>query len=117
MLSCLSIRKSTAYHIRYLTSGSQVPNMANVDKAKKGRPGLKALRMDAELSQAELAQATKTTEKAVRNWENDGAIPSFDKAVLLAKTLQVSLRRLAIEFNLDPEGIPEDSDRPGGDAI
>lgn len=91
--------------------------MANVDKANQGRPGLKALRLDAELTQAQLAHAINATEKAVRNWENDGAIPSFEKAVLLAKTLQVSLRRLAIEFNLDPEGIPEDGDRPGGDAI
>jgi transcriptional regulator with XRE-family HTH domain len=82
----------------------------------KGRPGLKTLRHNAELTQAELAHAVRTTEKAVRNWENDLAIPNFEKAVLLAKVLGVPLRRLAQEFGLDVDGIPDDSLQPKKEA-
>lgn len=78
------------------------------DQVQKGRPGLKALREAADLTQAELAYALKTAEKTIRNWENDKAVPSFDKAVLLAKILRVPLRQLAQEFDLDVSGIPDD---------
>jgi transcriptional regulator with XRE-family HTH domain len=75
---------------------------------EKGRPGLKALREALDLTQADLAHAVRTTEKTVRNWENGNAVPGFDKALLLAKVLGVSLKRLAIEFRLDVEGLPDD---------
>jgi DNA-binding XRE family transcriptional regulator len=81
-------------------------------QSQKGRPGLKALREAVDLTQAELAYAVKAAEKTVRNWENDNAIPSFDKAVLLAKVLKVPLKQLAQVFNLDVDGIPNDN---GGD--
>jgi transcriptional regulator with XRE-family HTH domain len=74
----------------------------------KGRPGLKALREAVELTQAELAYAVRSTEKTVRNWENANAIPSFDKAVLLAKVLGVSLTRLASEFGCDVSGLTDE---------
>jgi transcriptional regulator with XRE-family HTH domain len=82
--------------------------MVNYEPRKKGRPGLKALRENVNLTQAQLASAVSATEKAVRNWENDGAIPSLDKAVLLAKILRVSLKRLAREFELDIQDVPDD---------
>jgi len=75
----------------------------------KRRTGLKALRERVDLTQAQFAYAVGATEKAVRNWENVGAIPSFDKAIAIAKVLGVSLKRLAQEFDLDVEGIPDDS--------
>ncbi|MBW4475119.1 MAG: helix-turn-helix transcriptional regulator [Stenomitos rutilans HA7619-LM2] len=75
---------------------------------QKGRPGLKALREAIELTQAELAHAVNSTEKTVRNWENANAIPSFDKAVLLAKVLGVSLKQLAIEFGCDVKGLEDE---------
>lgn len=74
---------------------------------------MKALREKAALTQAQLAHAVSATEKAVRNWENDGAIPSFEKAILLAKVLRVSLKQLAKEFELDVQDIPDDE---GGEA-
>lgn len=69
---------------------------------------MKALRERVDLTQAQFAYAVHATEKAVRNWENGGAIPSFDKAIAMAKVLKVSLKRLAQEFELDIEGIPDD---------
>jgi transcriptional regulator with XRE-family HTH domain len=81
----------------------------SLDERKKSRPGLKSLREKAEFTQAELAHRVGVAEKAVRNWENDGAIPSFDKAVRLARVLGVSLKRLAQEFDLEVESIPNDS--------
>lgn len=74
----------------------------------KGRPGLKALRKAAGLTQAQLAHAVGVSEKAARDWENDDAIPSFGRAVLIAKSLGISLRRLAQEFGLDVQDIPTD---------
>jgi DNA-binding XRE family transcriptional regulator len=72
------------------------------------RPGLKTLRRAVDLTQAQLAWKLAVTEKTVRDWENAGAIPSLDKAVLLAKELRVSLKRIAQEFGLDVTGVPED---------
>lgn len=69
---------------------------------------MKALREAIELTQAELAHAVNSTEKTVRNWENANAIPSFDKAVLLAKVLGVSLKQLAIEFGCDVKGLEDE---------
>lgn len=69
---------------------------------------MKTLRERADLTQARLAYAVGTTEKAVRDWENGGAIPNFERAVAIAKVLKVSLRQLAIEFGLDVQGIPSD---------
>jgi transcriptional regulator with XRE-family HTH domain len=79
-----------------------------MEHSDRGRPGLKRLREAAELTQADLAHAVRTAEKTVRNWENANAVPSFDKAVLLAKVLGVSLKRIAREFGLDVEAIPDD---------
>lgn len=75
---------------------------------ERGRPGLKALREAIPLTQAELAHAVNAAEKTVRNWENDKAVPSFDRAVILARILGVSLKQLAIEFGLDVSDIPDD---------
>ena len=73
------------------------------DRAKRVRTGLKELRELAQITQAQLARKVGVAEKAVRSWENDGAIPSFDKAVKLARVLNVSLERLAQEFDLETE--------------
>ena len=75
------------------------------ERVKRVRTGLKALREAANKTQAQLAYEVGVAEKAVRSWENDGAIPSFDKAVKVAKILKVSLERLAQEFELDTEGL------------
>lgn len=84
------------------------------DKAisSKARPGLKALRKSAKLTQRDLAIRLDVHDKAVAAWENQGAVPSFDKAVLLAKELKVSLRKLAAEFGMDVEGVPEEEEEP-----
>jgi transcriptional regulator with XRE-family HTH domain len=81
--------------------------MIDSSGASKSRPELKALRVRAGLSQSGLARAIGATEKAVRNWENDGAIPGFDKAYLLSKVLQVSLDELAAAFGLSLSQLDE----------
>jgi DNA-binding XRE family transcriptional regulator len=102
----------TSYCGRLLIAGCQQPIMRE-DGARKSRPGLKTLRQEAEITQAQLAHAVGVAEKAVRSWENDGAIPSFDKAVKLARVLGVSLKRLAQEFDLQVQDIPDDSNEGG----
>lgn len=70
---------------------------------------MRALRHNVGLSQNGLAVAVSTTQKTVTMWENQGTIPNFTKAVILAKTLRVSLKTLAIAFSLDVTGIPDDN--------
>ena len=77
---------------------------------------MKALREAIGLTQAELAYQVRTTEKTVRNWENGNAVPSFDKALSLAKVLGVSLKRLAIEFRLNVEGLLDDLPNENAEA-
>ncbi|MBW4467991.1 MAG: helix-turn-helix domain-containing protein [Pegethrix bostrychoides GSE-TBD4-15B] len=78
------------------------------EKNAKRREGLKTLRKQAELTQARFAFAVGATEKTVRDWENGGAIPAFDKAIAMAKVLNVSLKRLAQELELDVSDVPDD---------
>lgn len=73
------------------------------EEVSKVRPGLKALRKKAGLTQIELALQVQVREQAVRAWENGGAVPSFDTAFLIAKALGVSLDQLAKEFGIDKE--------------
>ena len=73
----------------------------------KSRPKLKALRNKAGLSQFAVAIQTNVQLCAVGNWENNGAIPGFDKAVLLAIALKVPLPMLAKEFGLNIDGLLE----------
>lgn len=70
---------------------------------------MKTLRRNAELTQAQFALAVSATEKAVRDWENGGAIPGFDKAVAMARVLKVSLKQLAQEFDLNVDDVPSDN--------
>ncbi|MEX0271746.1 helix-turn-helix transcriptional regulator [Leptolyngbyaceae cyanobacterium UHCC 1019] len=79
-------------------------------EVSKVRPGLKALRKKAGLTQIELALQVHVREQAVRAWENGGAVPSFDTAVLIAKALKVSLERLAAEFGLEVDGTPNEEE-------
>ena len=74
--------------------------MNTENKEKRCGTGLKALREAANKTQAQLAREVGVAEKAVRSWENSGAIPGFDKAVRLAQILNVSLEQLAQEFDL-----------------
>lgn len=76
----------------------------------KGRPGLKELREKAGLTQLQLAAQIPVDPTAVRAWENSGAIPALDKAVKLARVLQVPLKRIALEFGIDVDGIPNEEE-------
>jgi len=80
------------------------------DESTKGRPGLKALREKAGLTQLQLAVQIPVDPSAVRAWENTGAVPGFDKAARLATILGVSLKHLCKEFGIDVEGIPDDKE-------
>ena len=78
-----------------------------MNETNKSRPGLKELRKKAGLTQFDVAIQTNVRERAVRDWENKGAIPGFDKAVLLAIALKVPLPILAKEFGLNIDGLLE----------
>lgn len=76
----------------------------------KGRPGLKQLREKAGLTQNQLAAQVPVDPSALRAWENSGAMPALDKAVKLAKILQVPLKRICLEFGIDVEGVPSEEE-------
>lgn len=69
---------------------------------------MKLLRELAEKTQGEVAVDVGVSSRNVRDWENKGAIPSLDKAALLARSLGVSLKVLCRAMGIDVDGIPDD---------
>lgn len=55
------------------------------------------LRMDAKLSQAELAELLNVSPQAVQKWESGGASPSLDKVVNIARRFGVSIDALVLD--------------------
>lgn len=56
--------------------------------------GLRKLRSDKELTQAELARKTGVTQAAISRYEDGSALPSLDTAVRIAEALRCSLDEL-----------------------
>lgn len=60
------------------------------------------------LTHRQLSQAVGVTERAVSAWVHGRSIPRLDRAILLASTLQVSLREICVEMGLSVEGLIDD---------
>jgi transcriptional regulator with XRE-family HTH domain len=73
----------------------------------RGDITLKALRRNAEKTQRQVAAELYVDQRTVSEWEN-GAIPSFDKAVALALCLNVSLKQLADSLGFCVDNLPDD---------
>ena len=56
--------------------------------------GLRKLRSDKEITQAELAKKTGVTQAAISRYEDGSAMPSLDVAVRIAEVLRCSLDEL-----------------------
>ena len=56
--------------------------------------GLRKLRSDKEITQAELAKKTEVTQAAISRYEDGSAMPSLDVAVRIAEVLRCSLDEL-----------------------
>lgn len=69
---------------------------------------LKTLREAAELTQPELSRRMNVGIRIIGYWESGAKVPTFDRAIALARELGVSLKTLAKSMRLDVEGIPDD---------
>lgn len=75
----------------------------------KRKTNLKALRERANLSQRQLGELIQVTERNLYDWETGNTFPRLDRAVALARALNVSMKELCIALGLSMEGIPDDS--------
>ncbi|WP_286694050.1 helix-turn-helix domain-containing protein [Spongiibacter sp. UBA1325] len=66
----------------------------------RGETGLKRLRLQAGLSQAELAEACQTTQPYIARYESGGAEPGLSRAVKMAAVLKCSIEELNEAFEL-----------------
>lgn len=88
----------------------------NEPKSREKSP-LKQLRERAGLTQTKLASLVGVTDRNVRDWENNGAIPSLDKAVLIAQCLNVSMKDLCRALGLDVSRVPDDVSNKKTEAL
>lgn len=87
-------------------------------KRRKEPRGLKKLRLRAGLTQEELADAIGVGHSTISRYEGQGALPTLDKAFLLAQTLGVTLDLLSEELGVEvPENILSPTAVPNQDLI
>ena len=91
-----------------LTSCCQAHIMKKLSPSDRRENTLKALRKEAGKTQREVAGELSVDQRTVSEWEN-GAVPSFDKAVLLAICLRVSLKQLADALGFNVTDLPDDT--------
>lgn len=72
---------------------------------------LKSLRESAELTQPELSRRMNVGIRIIGYWESGSKMPSFDRAIALARELGVSLKTLAKSMQMDVSGVPDDITR------
>lgn len=70
---------------------------------------LKLLREKANLTQFELRKLIGVSERRLSDWENGKAKPNLENAVALARTFQVSLKKVCQLCGIDINGVPNDS--------
>ena len=72
---------------------------------------LKSLRESAELTQPELSRRMNVGIRIIGYWESGSKVPSFDRAIALARELGVSLKTLAKSMKMDVSGVPDEPDQ------
>ena len=72
---------------------------------------MKSLRESAELTQPELSRRMNVGIRIIGYWESGSKVPSFDRAVSLARELGVSLKTLAKSMKMDVSGVPDEPDQ------
>jgi len=71
---------------------------------------LKTLLSSADITQQELAQRMGVSVSLIGFYVANKKTPGFDKAILMARELNVSLKTLARAMKYDVTGIPDDCD-------
>ena len=85
--------------------------MNKYPKSSPDERPLKTLRKSQGLTQPKLAELVGCSATLIRNYEAGQKTPSFDRAVALARSLNVSLKQLAQAMNIDITGVPNDEPR------
>ncbi|MFB2898057.1 helix-turn-helix domain-containing protein [Aerosakkonemataceae cyanobacterium BLCC-F50] len=74
-------------------------------------PTLKNLIEASQLTEPELSRQMGVGQRIIGDWKRGVSIPRFDRAILLAKALGVSLKVLALSMGLDVSNLPDDTPR------
>lgn len=82
--------------------------MSKLKKQSQDDRPLRTLRENAGLTQAKLAELMNCSRYLIVCYEAGKKTPSFDRAVALARSLNVSLKELAKAMNIDVTGLPDD---------
>lgn len=77
-------------------------------KSEKEGRNLKSLLSEAKMTQRELAERMKVSYSLVGFYIRGEKTPGFDKAILMAKILKVSLKTLGEYMGYNVEEIPND---------
>lgn len=80
----------------------------NQQENQEEKSPLRLLREQAKLTQFQLRQRIGVSERRLSDWENRKALPNLENAVVLAKTLRVSLKQLCLALGIDVTGVPDD---------
>ena len=95
-----------------LRSSSKLHAVRMMDERPTEEPTLKTLRDSAGLTQPQLSTRLNVNIRAIAAWERGEYLPSFERAIALAKELGVSLKTLARSMQLDVSGLPDDQPLP-----
>lgn len=80
---------------------------------QKRKTKLKELIEQANLTQRQVSDMTNVTERNINDWVRGVSLPRLDRAVALARVLNVSLKQLCEAIGISTEGIPNDVDDSG----
>jgi transcriptional regulator with XRE-family HTH domain len=80
----------------------------NPFEAREAKP-LKEIIKERVGSQRELARRTGIKEVTINSWVAGRKMPSFENAVIVAKSLDIDLKTLAQSLGLDVAGLPSES--------
>ena len=81
--------------------------MIDGDQPKRKKTALEELRKRANKTRAEVGREVGVTERNVYDWEVGKFYPRLDRAVALARSLQVPFKELCEAMGIDVEGIPD----------
>lgn len=80
-----------------------------VDESEpKRKSNLQALLDARDLTHRELSARIGLTERTIQDWAKGTSLPRLDRALLIAKALNISLKTLCREFGLEVDDIPDD---------
>jgi putative transcriptional regulator len=78
------------------------------ETGNQNKANLRQLRENAGLTLAELSRQVGVSDRNIWDWEKGISIPRLDRAVALARALNVSLKEICRAMGIEVEDLPSD---------